>query len=81
MIFQALYIDYWESDIYLLKDDLKLEMKTLTQYFSELGARVNKMTEGERNKRSMTKAQAAATRIAKLRLPLEFPKVRMGRRN
>ena len=76
----ALFADHWETDIWLLKEDLKLDLKELTQYFLELGARVHKVNETERGRRGLTKAQAAATRIARLRIPLDFPKVRMGRR-
>jgi DNA-directed RNA polymerase I subunit RPA49 len=76
----ALYIDHWECEMFMLKDDLKLEIRQISQYFSELGARVNAPTEAERNRRNFSKAQANATRIAKLKLPLDFPKVRMARR-
>lgn len=76
----ALFADHWETDIWHLKEDMKLDLKDLSQYFMELGARVYKVTEAERGRRNLTKAQAAATRIARLHIPLEFPKVRMGRR-
>lgn len=76
----ALFADHWETDVWHLKEDMKLDLKELSQYFMELGARIHKITESERTRRNMTKAQAAATRMAKLKIPLEFPKVRMGRR-
>jgi len=76
----SLYIDDWVTDIANLKDDLRLEGKQVAQYFAELGCRVNPMTEGERERRGLTKAQAAATKVAKLKLPLEFPRARGVRR-
>lgn len=76
----ALFIDNMEVDIWLLKEDTKLEIRALTQYFEELGARVRQVTEAERTRREMTKAQAAATRMARLKLPLQFPRAKKGRR-
>ncbi|KAI5364894.1 Putative RNA polymerase I associated factor, A49 [Septoria linicola] len=76
----ALYVDHWICDVWHLKDDLKLDLKELSHYFMELGARVKKPTESERNRMGMNKAQAQATRIARLMIPLEFPKVRNVRR-
>ena len=76
----SLYIDHYVTDISNLKDDLRLENKQVGQYFHELGCRVGPPTEKERENRGMSKAQAAATRIAKLKLPLDFPKPRMMRK-
>lgn len=76
----ALYIDNMEVDIWLLKEDTRLDIKTLSQYFMELGARVGAMTEAERTRRGLTKAAASATRMARLKLPLQFPKAKSGRR-
>ena len=76
----SLYIDHYVTDISNLKDDLRLENKQVGQYFHELGCRVAPPTEKERENRKLSKAQAAATRIAKLKLPLDFPKPRMMRK-
>ncbi|SMR56915.1 unnamed protein product [Zymoseptoria tritici ST99CH_1E4] len=76
----SLYIDDWVTDTSLLKDDLKLETKAISQYFLELGCKVAAPTEAERTRLNMGKAQAKVTRMAKLKLPLEFPKPRVGRR-
>jgi DNA-directed RNA polymerase I subunit RPA49 len=76
----SLYVDHYVTDISNLKDDLRLENKQVGQYFHELGCRVGPPTEKERENRGMSKAQAAATRIAKLKLPLDFPKPRMMRK-
>jgi DNA-directed RNA polymerase I subunit RPA49 len=76
----SLYIDHYITDISNIKDDLRLENKQVGQYFHELGCRVGPPTEKERETRGMSKAQAAATRIAKLKLPLDFPKPRIMRK-
>lgn len=76
----SLYIDHYVTDISNIKDDLRLENKQVGQYFHELGCRVGPPTEKERETRGMSKAQAAATRIAKLKLPLDFPKPRIMRK-
>jgi len=55
----------------------------MTQYAHELGCKVLALTESERSKMGLNKTEAAAHRMAKLRLPLEFPKSRVpkaGRR-
>ncbi|KAK4569841.1 DNA-directed RNA polymerase I subunit rpa49 [Recurvomyces mirabilis] len=70
----------WRMEMSDLKLDLKMENKQLAQYFSELGAKVSAPSEKDREVFGMTKAQAAVSRVARLRLPLEFPKVRSGRR-
>lgn len=65
-----------------LRDDLRLDSNTIQQYFRELGARIDKPRESEFNKWNIKggKAEAAARRIARLRIPLEFPKVSRGGR-
>lgn len=65
----ASIIDSFEVDTFDLREDLQLEQKQLNLYFAEIGARVKQVKDGEKK---MT--------IAKLALPLSFPKVRMGRR-
>ncbi|PCG90300.1 Hypothetical protein PENO1_032450 [Penicillium occitanis (nom. inval.)] len=62
-----------------LRDDLRLDTPTVTQYFRELGCRSEKPRESEFAKFGIkTKAEAANKRICKLRLPLDFPKVSRG---
>ncbi|KAL4883281.1 A49-like RNA polymerase I associated factor-domain-containing protein [Aspergillus karnatakaensis] len=60
-----------------LRDDLQLENADILQYFRELGCRVDKPRETEFAKWGIRggKAEAATRRIARLRLPVEFPKV------
>ncbi|KAF2172796.1 hypothetical protein M409DRAFT_49324 [Zasmidium cellare ATCC 36951] len=76
----SLYIDGWTTDTSNLKDDLKMETKQISQYFNELGCKVSAPTEAEKTARKIGKAQAAVTRMARLKLPLEFPKPRAARR-
>lgn len=76
----SLYVDGWTTNTQNLKDDLKMEQKQLSQYFTELGAKVAAPTETERNRLGIGKAEGAVMRTAKLKLPLEFPKPRSGRR-
>ncbi|EED18226.1 conserved hypothetical protein [Talaromyces stipitatus ATCC 10500] len=62
-----------------LRDDLRLDTATITQYFKELGCRVEKPRESEFAKFGIkSKAEAANKRVCKLRIPLDFPKVSRG---
>lgn len=63
-----------------LRDDLRLDNPTITQYFRELGCRIDKPRETEFAKWGIKggKVEAASRRIARLRLPLQFPKVSRG---
>lgn len=49
----------------------------ITQYFRELGCVVTAMTEAEMTKSKLSKAEGKARKVARLRLPLAFPKVRV----
>lgn len=63
-----------------LRDDLRLDNPTIMQYFRELGCRIDKPRETEFAKWGIKggKVEAASRRIARLRLPLQFPKVSRG---
>ncbi|EYE93436.1 DNA-directed RNA polymerase I subunit RPA49 [Aspergillus ruber CBS 135680] len=65
-----------------LRDDLRLDNTVITQYFRELGCRVDKPRETEFAKWGIKggKAEAAARRVARLKVPVEFPKVSRGGR-
>lgn len=77
----SLYVDNWSTDTSNIRDDLKLDQKTISQYFQELGCKINGMTEKERTGKKLTKAQANTVKMARLKLPLEFPKLSIrGRR-
>jgi DNA-directed RNA polymerase I subunit RPA49 len=76
----SLLVDGWSTSTADLKDDLRLENKVIGQYFAELGCRLGSPTEKERAVWGLNKAVAATVKVARLKLPLEFPKVRAGRR-
>lgn len=61
-----------------LRDDLRLDNTKILQYFRELGCRVDKPRETEYAKFGIKggKVEAAASRVVRLRVPVEFPKVR-----
>ncbi|KAK4202712.1 putative DNA-directed RNA polymerase I subunit RPA49 [Triangularia verruculosa] len=61
----ASIIDSFEVNMNDLREDLKLEQKQLAQYFMEVGARVKQ-----------SKAGGNINHIAKLQLPLIFPKIK-----
>ncbi|KAG9512046.1 RNA polymerase I associated factor, A49-like protein, partial [Aureobasidium melanogenum] len=74
----ALFIDGYKLDTHDLREDLRLENKQMSQYFMELGCKVNNPTEREQaDFKIPNKAVAAQRRVAKLKIPLDFPKVRM----
>ncbi|PQE16479.1 a49-like RNA polymerase i associated factor protein [Rutstroemia sp. NJR-2017a BBW] len=74
----ACLIDNYEVDLYDLQLDLKLGMKEMSQYFKEIGARVTDLTVQRVKDLGLDKAAASQRRMAKLKLPLEFPKVPMA---
>ncbi|KAK3296118.1 RNA polymerase I associated factor, A49-like protein [Chaetomium fimeti] len=61
----ASIIDNFEVNTLDLREDLKLEQKQLNQYFLEIGARVKQSKMGDK-----------VNHLAKLALPLQFPKMR-----
>ena len=63
----ACIVDNFEVDTQNLRDDLKIDQKTMNQYFYEIGARVKPVT---------NKAEKRTAFVARLTLPLKFPKQR-----
>ena len=66
--------------MHLLSQSTIDELLRITQYFQELGCRITFMTDVERAKvkpRDLTKAEAADHKMARLKLPLEFPKTKV----
>ncbi|EKJ73523.1 hypothetical protein NXS19_009226 [Fusarium pseudograminearum] len=63
----ASIIDNFEVDTQNLRDDLKIDQKTMNAYFHEIGGRVKPVT----NKETKTTVS-----LARLALPLNFPKQR-----
>ncbi|GAB1320670.1 DNA-directed RNA polymerase I subunit rpa49 [Madurella fahalii] len=65
----ASIIDNFEVNTFDLREDLRLEQKELNQYFMEIGARMKQSKAGDK-----------VNHIAKLALPLQFPKMRQPAR-
>ena len=61
----ASIIDNFEVNTLDLREDLKLEQKQLSQYFVEIGARMKQSKAGDK-----------VNHIAKLAIPVQFPKMR-----
>ncbi|KAF2226122.1 RNA polymerase I associated factor, A49-like protein [Elsinoe ampelina] len=73
----SLYIDGQRTDTHDLREDLQMENKQMSQYFSELGCKIRAPTEKEYPEFKISnKAQAAQRKVAVLKIPLEFPKTR-----
>ncbi|KAL1637314.1 DNA-directed RNA polymerase I subunit rpa49 [Diplodia intermedia] len=72
----SLYIDNFAVDTFDLREDLRLDNKQIGQYYHELGCKIVNPTEKEREARKLTKAEAVNHRMAKLKIPLDFPKQR-----
>ncbi|KAF2261086.1 DNA-directed RNA polymeras-like protein I 49 kDa polypeptide [Lojkania enalia] len=75
----ALIVDNFEVDVNDIRDDLRLGNREIKQYFYELGCKVAPPTEAERAGLKISKAEAVNHTIAKLKLPLQFPKMKVGR--
>jgi DNA-directed RNA polymerase I subunit RPA49 len=76
----AFMVDGADVDTWDLKEDLKLETKQITIYFAQIGAKIASLGEVERKKLGLEKAAAAQRKVAKLKAPLTYPKVSVGRR-
>lgn len=68
------------TDIADLRDDLRVDNQTITKYYRELGCKVDKPREGEFARWGVKrgKVEAAAMKIARLKIPLDFPKLSRG---
>ena len=75
----AMIVDSAEVDMWDLKEDLKLETKEMSVYFTEIGAKIAPLGEAERRKMGLEKVAAAQHKVAKLKAPLKYPQVSQGR--
>ena len=75
----AIMVDNTEVNMWDLKEDLKLETKQMSLYFTEIGAKVGHLGEVERKRLGLEKAAAAQHRVAKMKGPLVYPIIRGGR--
>ena len=68
----ALIVDNFETDTQNLRDDMRVDQHTINQYFHEIGVKVKPYS---------NKAEGRVVHVARMQLPLEFPKQRqMARR-
>lgn len=74
-----LIIDGFEVDTHNAAFDLGLEQGVLANYFKELGCSVGKMGKKDCEDRGLSRAEGATRRVARLRVPLVFPKLRVGK--
>ena len=74
----AISLDNFVLDTNDIREDLKLESKDVTKYYAELGCVTATPTDVERSALGISKAEAPNHRIARLKLPLSFPKTRMA---
>ncbi|KAH3976627.1 hypothetical protein HBI26_135160 [Parastagonospora nodorum] len=71
----ALIVDDFEVDVNDLRDDLKIDNKEIQAYFAELGCKVSAPTAADLTKFKLSKAESNNHWVAKLKLPLKFPRV------
>ncbi|KAF2457032.1 RNA polymerase I associated factor, A49-like protein [Lineolata rhizophorae] len=76
----AVTIDNFAADVFDLREDLRLDNKQISQYFHEIGCKVANPTEEERKRSGFLKADTINHRVARLKLPLDFPKQRVTSR-
>ncbi|KAL9102236.1 MAG: hypothetical protein Q9163_002596 [Psora crenata] len=72
----TLIVDDFSVDTAHIQYDLKLDVKPITKLYQELGCVVHAPTKAEQNKMRITRAEAQTRRIAVLKIPLVFPKLR-----
>ena len=72
----AITLDNFTIDTHDIREDLKLEIREVDKYFHELGCSIALPSEAEQNALKISKAEGRNHRIAKLRIPLTFPKMR-----
>jgi DNA-directed RNA polymerase I subunit RPA49 len=77
----ALIVDNYSTDPFDLVQDLNLEPNKMYAYYMELGCKVTPMKAREREVQNLKPNDAKARKVARLELPLEFPKQRGQRKN
>ena len=71
----SLYVDNFVTNITDLKDDLRLESNAMVDHFRELGCRVTSMNDSDRINLRVSSSESKGQRMAKLIIPLDFPKI------
>ncbi|KAF2434796.1 RNA polymerase I associated factor, A49-like protein [Tothia fuscella] len=77
----TLLVDQFVTDTHDVREDLRLENRQISQYYSELGCKITAPNDSDRllKMQGVSKAEAALRKMAKLKLPLEFPKERIAK--
>jgi DNA-directed RNA polymerase I subunit RPA49 len=75
----ALHIDNFELSMNDLQDDLRLNPNEMQRYFSELGCKISALTAAQKDALRIGTKEAGSYKMARLQLPLEFPKQRSGK--
>ncbi|QDS69982.1 hypothetical protein FKW77_003061 [Venturia effusa] len=74
----TLHIDDFATDTHNIREDLRLEPQQMNQYYMELGCKVAPPSERERAKFGLkSKAEGQGHSVAKLLIPLVWPKQRV----
>jgi DNA-directed RNA polymerase I subunit RPA49 len=71
----SLYLDGYHTDPTDLREDLHLAANKTQQYFRELGCRISAPNEKDRSRFGIDAKAAAVRKVAKLEIPLQFPKL------
>jgi DNA-directed RNA polymerase I subunit RPA49 len=72
----SLFIDSYSTDLEDFRTDLRIERPKAVIYFQELGCFVDSPNENEKIKMRNRKQDPRGRRVARLKIPLEFPKPR-----
>ncbi|EJD05049.1 Rpa49 subunit specific to nuclear RNA polymerase I [Fomitiporia mediterranea MF3/22] len=76
----CLHVDNFATDTTLIAADLREPVTKINQHFKLLGCKIEKLSTVEMSRLGLS-ASGAEHKRAVLRVPLEFPKARMKRRN
>jgi DNA-directed RNA polymerase I subunit RPA49 len=77
----SLYVEEYSTDTNDLREDFRTDHKHISNYFRELGCKVVPVNTTEQLNLRLTKVEAKTHKMAKLKIPLEFPEARTGPRN
>lgn len=74
----AVTVDGFVSDVHDITEDLRLEHQQVKKYYVEIGCKVGPPTQAEKARMGIGNVEAKAHLVARLKLPLVFPKARPG---
>jgi DNA-directed RNA polymerase I subunit RPA49 len=76
----SLYIDGYSTDTTDLLQDLNLVPTKMVNYFMELGCKIGGMKLKDRELLGLKSSDSKARKMARLEIPLEFPKQKGARK-